>query len=128
MSGELLLDTNAVIAQMNGDPAFRAVVAAQLLNVPVPVFAEMFYGAEKSFRAAENLARVGQYAATALVLGTDLTTARIYGTIRQELQSKGRPIPINDIWIAAVARQYDLTLMTRDAHFNNVPGLRLVSS
>ncbi len=127
MAGELLLDTNAVIAQIKGDPAFDAAVRGLLLNVPVPVFAELFYGAEKSLRAAENLARLERYAAKSLVLGTDLTTARIYGEIRKGLQSKGRPIPINDIWIAAVARQHNLTLMTRDAHFNHVDGLRVLS-
>ncbi|GAA6622656.1 PIN domain-containing protein [Scytonema sp. NUACC26] len=53
----------------------------------------------------------------------DLVTATQYGQIRNLLRQKGRPIPDNDIWIAAVAIQYQLTLISRDAHFQEVEGL-----
>jgi tRNA(fMet)-specific endonuclease VapC len=49
----------------------------------------------------------------------------LYGRIAQQLRRKGRPIPQNDIWIAATALQYDLTLVTRDEHFKQVEGLAL---
>jgi tRNA(fMet)-specific endonuclease VapC len=57
------------------------------------------------------------------VLPCDATTARLYGEIKASLRSKGRPIPENDIWNAAVAQQHGLSLVTRDEHFNNVAGL-----
>jgi tRNA(fMet)-specific endonuclease VapC len=54
-------------------------------------------------------------------------TAKHYAQIRHVLRVKGRPIPENDIWIAAVAIQYGLILLTRDAHFQAVDGLSLKS-
>ena len=49
----------------------------------------------------------------------------MYGVIKQALREKGRPIPENDIWIAAIAQQYGLTLVTRDDHFTAIDGLTL---
>jgi tRNA(fMet)-specific endonuclease VapC len=55
----------------------------------------------------------------------DEQTARQYGRISQQLRKKGRPIPQNDMWIAALALQHGLTLVTRDAHFSHIDGLLL---
>lgn len=51
------------------------------------------------------------------------TTGNHYGQVKQRLRAKGRPIPENDIWIAATALQYGLTVVTRDGHFNEVEDL-----
>ena len=56
-------------------------------------------------------------------LPCDFDTARLYGRIKAELRRKGKPIPENDIWIAAAAIQYGLTLVTRDRHFDFIDGL-----
>jgi len=56
----------------------------------------------------------------------DLEVAREYGRLRQRLKKKGRPIPENDIWIAAAAKAHGMTLVTRDGHFENVEGLKTV--
>ena len=50
-------------------------------------------------------------------------TARQYGIIKNQLRTRGKPIPENDIWIAAMAKQYQLTLVTRDNHFQHIHGL-----
>lgn len=55
-------------------------------------------------------------------------TARQYGELFAKLRRQGTPIPTNDIWIAALALQYDLTLDTRDEHFKRVPDLKLYSN
>lgn len=55
----------------------------------------------------------------------DTGTAREYGLIKDQLRKKGRPIPENDIWIAAVARQKDFVLATRDAHFFEIENLEV---
>lgn len=60
------------------------------------------------------------------VLSPDLETAVIYARVHAELRLQGRPIPTNDMWIAAQALQHGLTLDTRDGHFQHVPGLTLV--
>ena len=55
----------------------------------------------------------------------DTNTAREYGEIKSALQAEGRLIPENDIWIAAIAQQHDLTLVTRDEHFKEVKHLKV---
>ena len=59
-----------------------------------------------------------------IVFPCDLETAQWYGIIKDQLRRKGRPIPDNDIWIAAIAMQYDLILVTRDSHFDEVESLQ----
>jgi tRNA(fMet)-specific endonuclease VapC len=51
-------------------------------------------------------------------------TSREYGRIKHLLLKKGKPIPENDIWVAAHAIEYDLTLVTRDEHFKNIDDLK----
>ncbi len=124
MNGRYLLDTNIVIAIFADEAALRQKLAgAGEVFVPSIVLGELYYGAQKSARIASNVARVGEFAANNIVLVCDTETARQYGEIKRELRAKGRPIPENDIWIAAVAKQHQLTLITRDGHFNNVDGL-----
>jgi tRNA(fMet)-specific endonuclease VapC len=85
------------------------------------------YGASKSGRAQENLARVDELVVNSTVLGCDAETARQYGEVKNKLRLIGRPLPENDIWIAALALQYKLILVTRDAHFQEVENLQTVT-
>lgn len=61
------------------------------------------------------------------MLGCDAETARQYGEVKNRLRLKGRPLPENDIWIAALALQYDLILVTRDGHFQEVENLQFLA-
>jgi tRNA(fMet)-specific endonuclease VapC len=124
MAGKFLLDTNVIIALFSGDKSVSERVARAEVFVPSTALGELYYGAHKSAHAAENLARVRQFAAAAQVLGCDAETAWIYGEVRNGLRLKGRPIPENDIWISALAIQHGLTLATRDEHFNEMDNLR----
>lgn len=72
---------------------------------------------KKNIQDIEKL--IGSYE----VLKADETTAREYGIVKADLRKKGKPIPENDIWIAAFAKQYDLTLITRDGHFNEIDSI-----
>ena len=76
-------------------------------------------------RSKENLARIEDLASSSVILGCDTETARIYGEVKNALRIKGHPIPENDIWIAAIAVQHNLTLISRDAHFSEIEGLKL---
>ena len=76
-------------------------------------------------RAQENIARVDEFAAISAILGPNTATAKEYGEIKNALRNKGRPIPENDIWIAAITKQYGLTLVTRDEHFKEVEGIAM---
>ena len=124
MSGSVLLDSNFIVALFEQDAgAHSALVAADSVFVPSVALGELYYGAQKSGRRAENVARVDRFAAANEVLLPDVESARHYGAIRDDLRRQGRPIPDNDIWIAAIARQHSLTLITRDAHFREIDGL-----
>jgi tRNA(fMet)-specific endonuclease VapC len=125
MAGRVLLDTNVIIAFFSGEKAVSQQFMDAEVFVSSTVLGELFYGARKSVHAAANLARIEQFAASIQVLSCDAATAQIYGRTRDKLRSKGRPIPENDIWIAAVALQHGLPLATRDEHFNEVDGLRI---
>ena len=128
MAGDLLVDTSVAIDYMRGEPAARRVIAAaSRLYAASVVLGELLHGAERSPRRIENLARVERFTAQVEVLPVDEETAHHYSDIRTSLVAKGRPIPENDIWIAAVGRQHQLTVVTRDSHFTDVPGIALLS-
>ena len=124
MNGRCLLDTNIVIALLAGEKsvleALSEVDEVFLSNV---VLGELYYGAFKSQRSLENIARIEELAENSVVISCDEHVARKYGEIKNTLRAKGHPIPENDIWIAATAIFYDLTLITRDRHFEEVEGL-----
>jgi tRNA(fMet)-specific endonuclease VapC len=121
-----VLDTNAAIALLDGDPGMEQFVEqADAVYLSSIVIGELYFGAEKSARAKANVARVELFASRRSVLVCDLATARQYGRISQKLRAKGRPIPQSDKWIAAIALQHNLTLVTRDAHFKLVDGLKV---
>ena len=124
MTGKVLLDTNIVIAIFADEASVKQQLAiVGEIFIPSIVLGELYYGARKSARAEQNIARVDEFAAGNTVLLCDTTTARQYGVIKAQLQVKGKPIPENDIWIAAIAEQHQLTLVTRDSHFQHVDGL-----
>jgi tRNA(fMet)-specific endonuclease VapC len=125
-TGRFLLDTNIVIALFAREAAVQQRLAeAREVFVPSIVLGELYYGARKSTRVTENLARIDEFVASSTVLPCDTTTAQQYGNIKNQLRAKGRPIPENDIWIAVIAMQYQLTLVARDGHFHEVDGLQV---
>lgn len=126
MSGRSLLDTNVVIALLEGEPVVQDQFAqADEVFVSSIVLGELYFGAGKSGRPQANRARVDDFAADNVILSCDTGTARRYGEVKHALRLKGRPIPENDIWIAAITLQHDLTLITRDEHFKEVEGLKV---
>ncbi|HLE89737.1 MAG TPA: type II toxin-antitoxin system VapC family toxin [Anaerolineales bacterium] len=128
MSGKCLLDTNIVIALFANETAVKDNLArTDEVFVSSVVIGELCYGAHKSTRAKENLSRIDDFASSSLVLGCDTETARVYGEIKNSLRLKGRPLPENDIWIAAIAVQHNLTLVSRDAHFSEIENLEVVA-
>ena len=126
MSGKYLLDTNIVIATFSQDVAVAVKLStAAEVFVPSIVIGELYFGAYKSTRIQDNITRTTEFIAANTILVCDVNTAQFYGQIKNALKVKGRPIPENDMWIAAVAMQHDLTLVSRDAHLGEVEGLKL---
>lgn len=127
-SGGLLLDTNVITALLEGDEAVLSNLdRAVEVFVPAIALGELFFGAAKSARSHENVAKLERFAEGRSILPFDLNIAREYGRLKNQLRAKGRPLPENDIWIAAVASHHDLVLATRDRHFRDVDGLALAA-
>jgi len=126
MDGKYLLDKNIVIPFLAGDSRIQHKIrqVAEVF-IPVIVIGELLYGAHKSARRAENLARIEEFMAHTVIVACDIDTARQYGEIKAQLRKAGQPIPENDLWIAAIALQYECTVASRDGHFASIPGLAL---
>ncbi|ASG23078.1 type II toxin-antitoxin system VapC family toxin [Nitrospirillum viridazoti] len=124
---KFLLDTNAVIAVMKGDPVFLDRMRQHRpedFGLPTIVAHELYFGAAKSQRAAENLARVE--ALRFPVLDLDREDARQAGLIRAQLAATGTPVGPYDVLIAGQALARGLTLVTHNTReFQRVPGLHL---
>lgn len=128
MNGRFLLDTNVIIALFAKDPVVHEHLSnAEVMFVPCVARGELYFGAYKSLRIEENLARIDEFALNNTVLACNTETAKRYGEIKSHLKEKGQLIPENDIWIAAIAQQYALTLITKDEHFEMVESLEVES-
>lgn len=121
----MILDTNAVSALLVGDSALGEVLAEnERHHLPVIVIGEYRYGLLGSRFRTRLQGLLETLIRESLVLRVDEPTAALYAQVRDELRQKGRPIPENDIWIAALARQYRQPVVSRDGHFDEVPDLR----
>lgn len=125
MNGKYLLDTNIVIALFTKNPSLenRIKKAAEIF-IPSIVIGELFFGAFKSGQSKTNIARIEGFAASNAVLTCGIETGRKYGHVKNLLLKKGCPIPENDIWIAAIAMEHGLALVSRDEHFKKIDGLK----
>jgi predicted nucleic acid-binding protein len=124
----LILDTNAVSALFSGDPMIaEALEEADQHHLPVIVIGEYRYGLARS-RDRNRLGRLlDMLIHHSIVVPVDVETTTHYASVREELRRRGRPIPENDVWVAALARQHDLPVLTRDEHFDEVANVRRVS-
>jgi predicted nucleic acid-binding protein len=124
---EVILDTNAVSAILAADPRIEAVLGPSIpQHLPVVVIAEYQFGILGSSRPTKLQAGLKRLESQSVVLTCDRATADYYASIRFELKRKGRPIPENDIWIAAIARQHSLDIASQDPHFDWVDGVRRI--
>jgi len=125
MNGRYLIDTNIIISLFAKDSQIHNRLSmAEEVFVPCIAVGELYYGAYKALKQKENLDRLEEFALNNTVLPCDINIAKKYGDIKNRLKEKGLPVPDNDIWIAAIAQQYDLTLITRDSHFEAIENLR----
>lgn len=126
MSGSYLLDTNVAIRVLNRelDPEDRRDPGIEVY-LCLTVAGELIFGAASSARSRINRDRIDRLVDLCPVVPQNLRTADRYGGLKAELRKLGRPIPENDLWIAASALQHDLTLATRDRPFDQIAGLRV---
>ncbi len=126
--GSVLVDTNIVVAYFRGDEALPSRFAEfKPMYMPWVVLGELHFGAHRAQRRKEQFAYISDFLTTAVVLFPDQGTTECYGQLKADLAQMGRPIPDNDLWIAAIACQHSLPLATRDAHFAHVPRLKTLA-
>jgi predicted nucleic acid-binding protein len=125
----IALDTNVYSGFMRGEPAaVQALQAAREIQLPLIVLAELLAGFALGSRVRKNREELARFMTSPRValLNPNERTARHYADIYAALRAAGRPIPTNDLWIAALVRQHRLALVTFDAHFSAVPGLTVI--
>lgn len=121
----MILDTNALSAFLDGEPAVGARLSAEAhVAIPVIVLGEFRYGIAASRHRVQYERWLTDYLSTFEILEVTESTTLTYARVRASLKKLGRPIPANDTWIAALALQHRLPIMSRDEHFDAVPGLR----
>lgn len=123
---KLALDTNAYRLFMEGDAgAVGLVRRADTVCLPVPVIAELRYGFLNGTRGRKNEATLAEFldAERVQVLDCDERTTLHYAQLKLQLKRQGTPIPLNDVWIAALALQHQAVLFTRDRDFDHLPQL-----
>jgi tRNA(fMet)-specific endonuclease VapC len=122
------LDTNAYSLFRQGDAAIvKKILSYDRILMPAVVLGELqsgFYGGRKLTQNQSNL-QAFLASESVAVVGVNQRTALIYGQITQQLRTIGKPIPTNDIWIAAIAQEQRAPLLTKDKHFSIIEGLTL---
>jgi tRNA(fMet)-specific endonuclease VapC len=127
-NGRLAVDTNAVIAYREGVPEVCALMeGADRILLPVIVLGELLYGAANSARPQENEQAVRKFLAQSVLTPIDESVAARYAAVRLGLKKIGRPIPENDVWVAAICLEFDVILLSQDAHFEHIPDLRVIN-
>jgi tRNA(fMet)-specific endonuclease VapC len=96
------------------------------LQLPWIVLGELHFGAQRAQRRQEQFGYISDLLTYSTLLLPNRSTAEHYGQIKAELAQRGKPIPDNDLWIAALAKQHDLPL-ARDAHFSVIPRLSILA-
>jgi len=124
----VILDTNAISAWAEQNPSALSLIEAQpFLCLPVIVLGEFRFGLRGSRKRSVIEPQLDFLEQTVRVLDITRETAAVYAAVRFELRQRGRPIPENDVWIASLARQHGLSVMSQDVHFDAVPGIQRLS-
>lgn len=124
----MILDTNALSAWAEGDRAIEPVLrSATEMMIPAVVLGEFEFGIRQSRHYRRYADWLHSNLGSVEVVAIDRDVAHAYGAVRLELKKAGTPIPINDTWIAAIARHRGLPVISRDIHFDAVAGIQRVS-
>ena len=124
----ILLDTNAYVRFLAGDEAVLAGLArAERVLMSVFVLGELYAGFRAGNKEQRNKQILDRFLGkpSVAVLEATRETAEIFGLVKDSLKKAGKPIPTNDVWIAAHALETGAVLVTYDSHFTAVPGLRV---
>jgi len=124
----ILLDTNSCTFLWKGDKLIQKQAAfSEKINLSAISLGELYLGFKGGNKEDENVRILTNFLNTQKVqiVKVDRKIAQTYGKIGYFLRRKGKPIPTNDIWIAASAIETNSVLVTYDRHFLNIPSLKL---
>ncbi|MDO8452510.1 MAG: type II toxin-antitoxin system VapC family toxin [bacterium] len=127
---KILLDTNAYTALLQGDKSILEELGkSDFVYMPSIVLGELFAGFRGGNRENGNKTLLEKFLKKPGVEVVNVTreTAEVFGEIKYILTKAGTPLPINDVWIASCALETGAVVLTRDAHFSKIPGLRIWS-
>jgi tRNA(fMet)-specific endonuclease VapC len=124
----LILDTHALSAFVDGAPEVGAILGLQhQAAIPVIVLGEFRYGIMDSRHRKTYEEWIEIHLRHFDLLAITAETTLPYASLRATLKQLGRPIPANDAWIAALAMQHGLPILSRDEHFDSLPNVRRIS-
>ena len=123
---KIFLDSNIVIEIFSGNK----MLADKINELPgfyisSIVLGELHVGINRVVNKSKHLNKLSSFLGLCSVLDVDSATAQFFGEITAALFKKGKPIPSNDVWIAATVRQHNLTLISRDKHFQEVENINI---
>jgi tRNA(fMet)-specific endonuclease VapC len=122
----IALDANAYTDFCSGEVRVVEIISkSERIYIPLIVLAELRAGFQVGTRAKQNERVLNRFLKTPRVrlLVPDEQTTVHYASLYAQLRKEAKPIPTNDLWIAALVAQHNLTLLSRDAHFDNLPQL-----
>lgn len=123
----LALDTNIAIDILNGkDTIIKKVFEYFPIYLPITVVGELLFGALNSSMSLKNIIKYKEFIDDCLILNTTTTIAEEYAETRKQLKNIGKPIPENDLWIAAICKSYELSLISNDNHFKYIDNLKMI--
>lgn len=125
----IAIDTNVYVAfKSHEQSVVEAFRDCDLIGVDITVIAELLSGISLGDKEKKNREELESFLNSPRVeaLDHDIETADYYALVVRRLKKKGRPIPTNDIWIAANAMKHGLALYSFDSHFEEIDGLVLL--
>lgn len=128
---KVLLDTNAYVAFKNGQQDIVTILQyADMIGINTIVLGELTAGFLVGSKYKKNLTELNEFLASSRIniFSVDEATVAFYAKIYATLRQKGKPIPTNDLWIAATALQQGCKLCTFDKHFQTVENLVVITT
>ena len=120
------VDTNIVVEFFRGNKkVINYLNENKNFIISAIVLGELEFGVQNAKQQQKHSNQLRDFMVAVNVINTDKETSVLYGKIKTELRKSGKPIPENDNWIAALALQHNLILVTNDAHFDSVNSLKM---
>ena len=123
---KILLDTNAYVAFKKGDKdALRIIQKATSIGFSAVVLGELLAGFSSGSKESTNREELRMFldSPRVVLLNVNEATSEFYAKVFSGLKQKGKPIPTNDLWIAATALEHGYAIFTYDRHFKEIDGL-----